>query len=380
VDASLFANVHATVARFIRERVIPRESEIEDSDAIPDDLRHATAELGLFGYALPEQFGGLGASLAQDVELALEFGYTVPAFRSLFGTNNGIAGQMLAKFGSEGQKAEFLPRMASGNMIAAFALTEAEAGSNPGGLRTKATPIDGGWSLSGSKRFITNAPLAQVFVVFARTPGDTRGTDISAFLVDANSAGLDVGPHDPKMGQRGAWTAEVNLSDVRVSESRLIGKPGDGYRNAMSVLARGRVHIAAMCVGTAQRVLDESVRYVSSSKSGDQLIGSFQLVQGMIAESYAEIQAGRSLVRDAARAYDEGRDMSLGPSAAKLFCSEMVSRVADRGVQVHGGMGYMKSTVVERAFRDSRLYRIYEGTSEIQKVIIARELQKSAGS
>ncbi|HEX5290670.1 MAG TPA: acyl-CoA dehydrogenase family protein [Streptosporangiaceae bacterium] len=379
MDEESFGQVLDAVRRFVRERVIPREDEIEESDAIPADLRAATAELGLFGYALPAESGGLGATMAQDVRLAFEFGYTAPAFRSLFGTNNGIAGQVIAKFGSAAQQAEFLPRLAAGALIASFALTESEAGSNPAGLKTAARRDGPEWVLSGVKRFITNAPLAGLFVVYARTdPGAAGGRGISTFLVDAASPGLTVGPKDRKMGQRGAWTAEVSFDGVRVPAARLVGEEGRGFRSAMTVLARGRLHIAAMCVGTAQRVLDESVAHAATSRQGGVPIGDYQLVQAMLAESYAEIAAGRSLVLSAAAAYDEGRDRAAGPSSAKLFCAEMVSRVADRGVQVHGGLGYMSSTVVERMYRDSRLYRLYEGTSEIQKLIIARELLAAA--
>jgi acyl-CoA dehydrogenase len=379
VDEGSFDQVLDAVRRFVRERVIPREDEIEAADAIPDDLRAATADLGLFGYALPAEFGGAGATMSQDVRLALEFGYTTPAFRSLFGTNNGIAGQVIAKFGSPDQQQAFLPALASGDLIASFALTESEAGSSPAGLRTSARRDGVDWILTGTKRFITNAPLAGMFVVFARTdPEAEAGRGISAFAVDAGSPGLTIGPRDHKMGQRGAWTAEVNFTDVRVPASRLIGTEGRGYRSAMTVLARGRLHIAAMCVGTAQRILDESVAYAGASKQGGRPIGDYQLVQAMLADSYAEIAAGRSLVLAVAEAYDAGTDVAAGPSSAKLFCSEMVSRVADRGVQVHGGLGYMSSTVVERMYRDSRLYRLYEGTSEIQKLIIARELLSSA--
>ena len=389
MDEATFGEVRDAVRRFVREMVLPREEEIEETDAIPEDLRAATAELGLFGYALPDEFGGSGVSMAQDVRLAFEFGYATPAFRSMFGTNNGIAGQVIAKFGSDAQKKAFLPGLAAGDLVASFALTESEAGSSPAGLRTSARrtgagqsgdgPPGGDWVLSGTKRFITNAPLAGLFVVFARTdPEAGAGRGISVFAVDAASPGLTVGPRDHKMGQRGAWTAEVIFTDVRVPADRLIGEEGRGYRSAMTVLARGRLHIAAVCVGTAQRILDESVAHAATSKQGGQLIGSYQLVQAMLADSYAEIEAGRSLVLSTADDYDAGRNVAAGPSAAKLYCSEMVSRVADRGVQVHGGLGYMSSTVVERLYRDSRLYRLYEGTSEIQKLIIARELLAAA--
>jgi acyl-CoA dehydrogenase len=388
VDEASFDQVLTAVRRFVRERVIPREEEIERSDAVPDDLRSAAAALGLFGYALPEEYGGAGVTVTQDVRLAFEFGYTAPAFRSMFGTNNGIAGQVIAKFGSAEQQQAFLPRLASGELIASFALTEPEAGSSPAGLKTSARRDGADWVLAGSKRFITNAPLAGLFVVFARTdrapdadstagsggPSARPGHGISVFLVDANSPGLTVGPRDHKMGQRGAWTAEVHFDDVRVPADRLVGAEGRGYRSAMTVLARGRLHIAGMCVGSAQRVLDESVAHAALSKQGGRPIGDYQLVQAMLADSYVELAAGRSLALTAAERYDAGIDVAAGPAAAKLFCSEMVARVADRGVQIHGGLGYLSSTVVERMYRDCRLYRLYEGTSEIQKLIIAREL------
>jgi acyl-CoA dehydrogenase len=343
MDEDSFDQIRAAVRGFVRERVIPREQEIEQADAIPDDLRAATAELGLFGYALPEEFGGFGVTMVQDVRLAFEFGYTTPAFRSLFGTNNGIAGQVVAKFGSSEQKKAYLPALAAGEAIASFALTESEAGSSPTGMRSSGRRDGDGWLLSGTKRFITNAPLASWFVVFARTDSTAEGgRGISTFIVKASDSGVNVGPRDHKMGQRGAWTSEVSFDNVRVGSERLIGEEHRGYRAAMTVLSRGRLHIAAMCVGTAQRILDESVAHAATSKQGGRPIGDYQLVQAMLAESYTEVQAGRSLVLLAADAYDAGADTSSGPSAAKLYCSEMVSRVADRCVQVHGGMGYMR--------------------------------------
>ncbi len=378
MDEASFDQVLTAVRHFVRDRVIPREEEIERSDAIPDDLRSAAAALGLFGYALPEEYGGAGVTVTQDVRLAFEFGYTTPAFRSMFGTNNGIAGQVIAKFGSPDQQRAFLPRLASGELIASFALTEPEAGSSPAGLKTSARRDGTEWVLAGSKRFITNAPLAGLFVVFARSDRapdvGSAGHGISVFLVDSGSPGLTVGPRDHKMGQRGAWTAEVHFDNVRVPADRLVGAEGRGYRSAMTVLARGRLHIAGMCVGSAQRVLDESVAHAALSKQGGRPIGDYQLVQAMLADSYTELTAGRSLALTAAERYDAGIDVAAGPAAAKLFCSEMVARVADRGVQIHGGLGYLSSTVVERMYRDCRLYRLYEGTSEIQKLIIAREL------
>ncbi len=380
MDAEDFSQIRDAVRQLVREVVIPREEEIDLDDRIPEELRGAIADMGLFGYALPEEYGGLGVTMREDVELAFEFGYTTPAFRSLFGTNNGIAGQVIAKFGSEEQKERYLPRLAAGELIGSFALTEAEAGSDPAGLRTTARRDGDHWVVSGTKRYITNAPLADIFVVFARTDPDERGgRGISSFVVDAKAPGVTLGPRDKKMGQSGAWTSEVFFDEVRVPADALVGEEGRGYSKALTVLSRGRLHIAAMCVGMAQRVLDESVAYAATAKQGGAPIGRFQLVQALIADMHTELIAGRALVRDVAARYDTGEDTSVGPSAAKLYCSEMVGRATDRAVQVHGGLGYLRTTPVERFYRDARLYRLYEGTSEVQRVIVGSGLLRAAG-
>ncbi|MEB8340722.1 acyl-CoA dehydrogenase family protein [Streptomyces endophyticus] len=381
MEAEEFEAVLAAVHTLVREDVVPREDEIEETDAIPEDVRRKAVDMGLFGYTLPEAFGGLGASLSEDVRLAFEFGYTTPAFRSMFGTNNGIAGKVLDNAGTEEQKKHWLPRLAEG-AVASFALTEAEAGSDPSGLTTRAVRVGDGYAINGSKRFITNAPLADLFVVFARTGEEASGTKgISVFLVEAGLPGVTVGPKDAKTGQAGAWTAEVSFDDVRVEKAALVGgEEGAGFGTAMRSLVRGRVHIAALCVGMAERILEESVAHAATSKQGGRPIGEFQLVQGMLAEIQTGVLAGRAMVLDAAEKYDSGEDVRIRPSAAKLFCSEMVSKAADLAVQIHGGMGYMRGTVVERCFRDARLFRIYEGTSEIQKVIIAKQLLRQARS
>jgi acyl-CoA dehydrogenase len=380
MDAEDFRQIRDAVRQLVREQVVPLEEQIEDTDRIPDELRAQAAEMGLFGYALPEEHGGLGVTMSEDVQLAFEFGYTTPAFRSLFGTNNGIAGQVIARFGTEEQKKTYLPRLAAGELIGSFALTEAEAGSDPAGLRTSARRDGDGWVINGAKRYITNAPLADLFVVFARTdPEQKGGRGISSFVVDAHAPGVTVGPHDKKMGQSGAWTAEVFLDDVHVPADALIGEEGRGYAKALTVLSRGRLHIAAICVGMAQRVLDESVAYAATAKQGGAPIGRFQLVQAHLADMHAELLAGRSMVLDVAARYDSGEDTSVGPSSAKLFCSEMVGRAVDRAVQVHGGLGYLRTTPVERFYRDARLFRVYEGTSEVQRVIIGGALLREAG-
>ncbi len=378
-----FDEILAQTRHFVRTAVIPREQEILDDDRVPDDLREQAKKMGLFGYAIPQEWGGLGLNLMQDVELAMELGYTSLALRSMFGTNNGIAGQVLVGYGTEEQKARWLEPIATGDVVASFALTEPGAGSNPAGLKTKAvrdgSGKDGAWVISGQKRFITNAPVANLFVVFARTrPADDQGPGIAVFLVPADGDGVEVGAKDAKMGQEGAWTADVNFNDVRVEADALVGGSEDvGYRAAMTSLARGRVHIAALAVGAAARALDESVSYAATATQGGTAIGEFQLVQAMLADQQAGVLAGRALVRDAARLWVTNEDRRIAPSAAKLFCTEMAGKVADLAVQIHGGSGYMHGVPVERIYRDVRLLRLYEGTIEIQRLIIGSNLIKA---
>ena len=346
----------------------------------PDDLREQAKQLGLFGYAIPQEWGGLGLNITQDVELALELGYTSLAVRSMFGTNNGIAGQVLVGFGTDEQKRRWLEPMASGEVVASFALTEPGAGSDPTGLRTKAVRDGANWVISGQKRWITNAPLADLFVVFARTrPADPDGSGIAVFLVPADSPGVEVGVKDAKMGQEGAWTSDVYFTDVRLGPEALIGGSEDiGYRAALTSLARGRIHIAALAVGTAQRALDESVDFAATATQGGSAVGTFQLVQAMLADQQTGVLAGRALVRDTAQKWLTGEDRRIAPSVAKLFCTEMAGTVADLAVQVHGGTGYMRGVAVERIYRDIRLLRLFEGTSEIQRLIIGGGLVKAA--
>jgi acyl-CoA dehydrogenase len=380
VDDDDFREILSQTRHFVRTAVVPREQEILAEDRVPDDLRDQATKMGLFGYAIPQEWGGLGLNLAQDVELAMELGYTSLAVRSMFGTNNGIAGQVLVGFGTDEQKVRWLGPMASGEVVASFALTEPGAGSNPAGLRTKAVRDGDDWVISGQKRFITNAPVADLFVLFARTrPADNKGAGIAVFLVPADTPGVEVGPKDAKMGQEGAWTADVSLTDVRVPAAALVGGTEEiGYRAAMISLARGRIHIAALAVGTAQRALDESVAYAATATQGGTPIGNFQLVQAMIADQQTGVLAGRALVRDAARLWVSGQDRRIAPSAAKLFCTEMAGKIADLAVQIHGGSGYMRGVPVERIYRDVRLLRLYEGTSEIQRLIIGSNLVRAA--
>jgi acyl-CoA dehydrogenase len=363
---------------FIRREVMPAEAGIDEADEIPARLIAQAKEMGLYGYALPTEFGGLGLSVRQQVLLTIELGYTSPSFRSLFGTNNGIAGQVLVMGGTDEQRKQWLPRLASGEVVASFALTEPDAGSDPSSLVTSAVADGDGWVIDGLKRYITNAPAADVFMVFARTdPGAPRGKGIGVFIVPSSLPGVSVAAKDHKMGQAGAWTSDVSFSGVRVPGEALVGgAAAAGYSTAMRSLAHGRLVIAGMCVGVAQRLIDESVSYARERTQGGHKIGEYQLIQAMLADSQTEYLAARALVLDAAERYEAGTDRRLAPSAAKYFASEAVGRIADRAVQIHGGSGYIRGIPVERLYRDVRLFRIYEGTSQIQQLVIAREMLK----
>ena len=361
---------------FIRREVMPAEADIDASDEIPGRLIAQAKEMGLYGYALPAEYGGLGLSVGQQVQVAIELGYTSPAFRSLFGTNNGIAGQVLVLAGTDEQRQQWLPRLASGEVVASFALTEPDAGSDPSRLVTTARQQEGGWVIDGLKRYITNAPAADAFMVFARTdPQAPPGKGIGVFIVPAGTPGVAVAPRDHKMGQAGAWTADVAFTAAQVPADALVGQAAQaGYSTAMRSLAHGRLTIAGVCVGVAARLMDESVSYARQRSQGGHPIAEYQLVQAMLADSQTEYMAARALVLDAAAQYEAGTDRRLAPSAAKYFASEAVGRIADRAVQIHGGSGYIRGVAAERLYRDVRLFRIYEGTSQIQQLVIAREL------
>jgi len=380
-DAATLDALLATVARFVRERLVPSESDVEEADAIPPDIVAEMRELGLFGLSIPEAYGGLGLTMEEEVSVALELGRTSPAFRSLLGTNNGIGSQGIVIDGTEEQKRRWLPRLASGEIVGSFALTEPGSGSDAASLSTAARREGGQYILDGTKRFITNAPEASIFTVMARTDPANKGAGgISAFIVERGTPGLALGKHDRKMGQRGAHTCDVILDGCRVPAGNLIGgREGVGFKTAMKVLDKGRLHIAAVCVATAERMLADALAYAVQRKQFGRSIAEFQLVQAMLADSKTEIYAARSMVIDAARRRDEGRDVGTEAACAKLFASEMCGRVADRAVQIHGGAGYVSDYSIERFYRDVRLFRIYEGTSQIQQLVIARNMIREHG-
>jgi len=382
MDRDVLDQFRTTLRRFVRERLVPLEQQVAEEDRIPDEIRAAFAEIGLFGLSIPEEYGGLGLDLAEEVELVIELGWTSPAFRSMFGTNVGIGSQGILIDGTEEQKQNYLPKLASGEMVASFALTEPDAGSDAASVRTRADLQGDHYVVNGTKRYITNAPHASIFTLMARTdPGNKGAGGVSAFIVDAKSPGIRIGKPDKKMGQRGAHTADVIFDNVKVPAANVIGlKPGQGFKSAMKVLDRGRLHIAALCVGVADRLIHEALSYARERKQFGQPIAEFQLVQAMLADSRTEAYAARCMVLDASRRYAAGENVATEASCCKLFASEMVGRVADRAVQIHGGAGYMQEYAVERFYRDVRLFRLYEGTSQIQQLVIARNMLREAGA
>ena len=377
-DAATLEALLDSIRRFVREELVPAEREVDETDEIPPRIVQGMKDLGLCGMTIPEEYGGLGLTTEEEVLAAIELCQTSPAFRSLIGTTVGIGSQGILMDGTPQQKREFLPRLAAGAMLASFALTEPEAGSDAASLRTTARLQGDHYLIDGTKRYITNARQAGIFTVMARSDSSVPGAGgITAFIVDAGTPGISFGKRDRKMGQRGAHTCDVIFDGVRVPASRIIGGPdktGQGFRTAMKVLDKGRIHIAAVCVGVAERVLRDSLRYASERKQFGQPIANFQLVQAMLADSKTELYAARSMLLDAARLRDQGRNVATEAACCKLFASEMCGRVADRAVQIFGGAGYVADSGIERFYRDVRLFRIFEGTSQIQQVVIARNM------
>lgn len=384
LDAETLAQFLDTLDRFVKERLIPNEERVSEEDAIPADLVQDIRDMGLFGLSIPEEYGGLGLSMYDEVQAAFVLGQTSPAFRSLVGTNNGIGSQGIIIDGTDEQKAAYLPKLATGEMVASFALTEPEAGSDAGSLRTSARLDGDHYILNGTKRFITNAPRAGVFTVFARTDPDSKtAAGVTAFLVEAGTPGLSLGAKDRKMGQKGSHTCDVILDDCRVPASAIIGGParlGQGFKTAMKVLDRGRLHISAVCTGAADRLIRDSLAYAMDRKQFGEPIAEKQLVQAMLADSQAESYAARCMIEETARRKDAGRNVSTEAACCKMYASEMVGRVADRAVQIHGGAGYIADYGIERFYRDVRLFRIYEGTTQIQQLVIARNMIRAAGA
>jgi len=378
LDPETFDALIDTVRRFVAERLRPLEAQVAEEDEVPTEIVREMREMGLFGLSIPEEFGGLGLTMGEEVKVALEFGRTTPAFRSVFGTNVGIGSQGLVMAGSAAQKSEWLPRIASGEIVTSFALTEPGAGSDSASVQTRAVRDGEVYRLTGTKRFITNADKASLFTVMARTGGEgARG--VSAFLVPTGLPGVSIGKPERKMGQQGAHVCDVNFDAVPVPAANRLGEEGEGFKIAMRVLDRGRLHIAAVCVGISERLIVDAVAYATERRQFGKSLSDFQLIQALIADSKTETMAARALVLDAAALKDAGKPITLEAAAAKYFASETVGRVADRAVQIFGGAGYIADYGIERLYRDVRLFRIYEGTSQIQQLVIARETIKNGG-
>ena len=380
-DPETFNILLDTLRRFVRERLIPAEQQLVDNDEIPPAIIAEMREMGLFGLTIPVEYGGLGLTTEEEALTSMEMCRASPAFRSIAGTNNGIGSQGIVIDGTDEQKKNYLPRLASGELIGSFALTEPGAGSDAGSLTTSARRDGDHYIINGAKRYITNAPEAGVFTLMARTdPQSKDARGVSAFIVERATPGLTVGKPDRKMGQRGSHTADVYFDNARVPAANIIGgKEGMGFKTAMKVLDKARLNIAAVCVGAADRMLEEALNYAMQRKQFGQPVAEFQLVQAMLADCQTEIFAARSMTLEAARKRDNGENVTMEASCCKYFASEMCGRVADRAVQVHGGSGYMADSPIERFYRDVRLFRLYEGTSQIQQLVIARHLIRNAG-
>lgn len=376
LDQETLDHFLTTVRRFVDEVLIPAEREVADTDRIPDTIIDAMRDMGLFGLSLPEEYGGLGMNMEEEARLVFELARAAPAFRSMIGTNVGIGSQGIFIDGTNTQKERYLPKLASGEMIGSFCLTEPDSGSDAGSLRTTAVKDGNNYILNGTKRYITNGPIADLYTVMARTDPNNKGSrGVSAFIVEAGTKGLTRGKPEKKMGQQGAPVCDIIFENCRVPADNLIGgQENMGFKTAMKVLDKGRLNIAAACTGLAMRMLDDMIAYAIERKQFGQAIADFQLIQAMIADSKADIYAARSMVLDAAIRRDKGENISVEASCAKMFTSEMVGRVADRNVQVHGGCGYIADYRAEQLYRDARLFRIYEGTTQIQQTIIAKAL------
>jgi acyl-CoA dehydrogenase len=380
LDAETRDQLIDTVRRFVAERLRPLEAQVAEQDAMPPEVIEEMKALGLFGLSIPAEYGGLDLSMEEECLVAVELGRTSPAFRSSFGTNVGIGSQGLVMFGTEAQKQKYLPGIATGEIVTSFALTEPEAGSDSANVQTRAILDGDHYVLNGTKRFITNANKADLFTVMARSdPGKAGAGGVSAFLVERNLPGLSVGKPEKKMGQQGAHICDVIFDNVRVPVANRLGREGEGFKVAMQVLDRGRLHISAVCVGVAERLIKDCVEYAAGRKQFGQPIANFQLIQGMIADCKTEALAAKALTMETARKRDAGQSVTMEAAAAKYFASEMVGRVADKAVQIFGGAGYIAEYGVERFYRDVRIFRIYEGTSQIQQVVIARETMKRGG-
>jgi acyl-CoA dehydrogenase len=377
-DSDVLRSMVEETRRFVRQDLIPAEEWVEEHDDIPAPLIQKMKDLGYFGMTIPEQYGGLGLSMFEEVSLVTEIGYASPVFRSYFGTSNGVGTLGMLIDGTEEQRQAYLPKIAKGELVASFGLTEPGAGSDAAALTTKATRDGDHYIINGTKRFTTNSPHAGIFTVFARTgPKEQKTAGISAFLIERGTPGITVAPHYKKMGFRGSHTADVIFEDCRVPACALLGgREGVGFKTAMRSLDHARLHMSAVATGLSLRIIDEGVRYASDRVQFGKAISQFQLIQGMLADCETEALASRAMIEKVSRMKDDGLPVTKETACCKYFTTEALGRIADRVLQIHGGYGYIKEYAIERLFRDARLFRIYEGTSQIQQLVVAREMLK----
>lgn len=362
------------VREFVEREVNPIWRQIEEKDDIPERVLKAAGEIGLFGLTIPEEYGGLGLPMVAKALVYEELGRTHAGFTSIIGTHCGIGTTAIVQMGTEEQKRRYLPRLATGEWIGAFGLTEPNAGSDASNLQTRAERRGDRWVLNGTKHFITNAHIAHVFTVFAVTDRSKGSKGISAFVVERGTPGFTIGRIQPTMGLRGSHVTELIFEDCELPADALLGEEGLGYRTALRTLAQGRVGIAARCCGAAQRCIELAVAYAKERQAFGRRIADFQMIQAYLAEMAAETAAARALVYQAAWLIDQGQPARREAAMAKLVASETLGRVVDKALQIHGGVGYTQDFEIEHFYRDARITRIYEGTSEIQKLIIARDL------
>ena len=378
MDPELFEQFIEQLERYVRERLIPAEREVIEHDRVPDAILAEMRDMGLFGLTVPEDYGGAGLSTSQYARVVRTMAYAAPAFRSIFSINVGMFNSAIKNGGTEAQKAEWWPRIAAGE-IACFGLTEPGSGSDSAAMATtaKPDPSGNGWILNGTKRYITNAPHAQVGLIMARTEKDNlpKNAHVSAFIVPMDAPGVTVGSPDAKMGQSGSHIADVILEDVHVpGEALLGGETGKGFVFAMKSLDNGRISVGAASTGYARRALDSALKYATERKAFGEPIANFQLIQQMLAESETEIYAAECMMTDVTARADRSENILRKAAAFKVFASEMCGRVVDRVVQIYGGAGYLAEYDAERFFRDARIYRIYEGTTQILQLQIAKHM------
>ncbi len=363
-----------TAREFAQKELEPRAKEFEDKHEIPKDVLQKLGELGYLGLAVPEAYGGVGADALSYAIVMEELAKACASTSTVVTVQNTLVEFPIVEFGTEAQKRKYLPKLATGEWFGAFALTEPESGSDAAGMKTTARREGDVYVLNGSKRFITNAAFARLFVVFALTAPEAGNRGVSCFLVERDTPGFTVGREEDKMGIRGTSTCELFFEDCRVPAENLLGEENKGFKIAMLTLDAGRIGIAAQALGIAEAAFDEALKYAQERTAFGQPLAAFQAIQFKLADMKAQIEAARWLVYHAAWKKDQGEDYILESSLAKLYASEVASRVADEAVQIHGGYGYIRDYKVERLYRDARITRIYEGTSEIQKLIIARQL------